>query len=127
MAFKYRMFNAPSAYTIDRAASLGLNWVIVHSMGTRGDLDGTDPNSGRRTDPFPIYFEDYPKVAEVRRTHDAVWIEPLKREVSALCDRAGALGLKVAFHFYEAALPRIFESEYPEICLLYTSPSPRDS
>ncbi|MCX7803667.1 MAG: hypothetical protein N3A38_00620 [Planctomycetota bacterium] len=123
MAFKYRMFNAPSPWTIERAASLGLNWVIVHSMGTRGDMDGRDPASGRRTDPFPIYFEDYPKVAEIRRNQDAVWIEPLRREVAALCDRAKSLGLKVAFHFYEIALPHVFESEYPEIVSVWRRPT----
>ena len=62
---KYRMFYAPSPYLIDRAATLGCNWVILHSLGIE-DLD-PDPVTGRPMDRQPIYFEDYPKVAAVRR------------------------------------------------------------
>ncbi|MFH1654177.1 MAG: hypothetical protein ABIE74_09000 [Pseudomonadota bacterium] len=131
MIHKYKMFNAPSSYTIECAASLGMNWVIVHSIGLSGqtiglpsfisyDLDMMNRKkigpSGQTTDiPYPIYFEDYPKVAEVRRYQDAVWIEPLKAEVTALCDQANRLGLKVAFHLYEPTIPLVFEQEYPEI------------
>ena len=58
MDYEYLMFNAPSARTIDRAADLGCNWVIVHSMGN----DRTHPGVEADEDLFPIYFEDYPKV-----------------------------------------------------------------
>jgi len=118
--FKYRMFNAPSAYTIDRAANLGLNWVIVHSAGIEEPIPHP---SGRSADMFPIYFEDYPKVATVRHHQDAVWLEPLRREVRALCDRAKRHGLKVAFHMYEPTLPHIFEREYPEIVKVWHRPT----
>ena len=93
MEFKYRMFNAPSAHTIDRAAELGCNWVIVHSAGI--EKTAIDPATGRETDTIPIYFEDYPKIAQARREQDGPWLEPIRREVSALCERARANGLKV--------------------------------
>ena len=80
MDFKYRMLNAPSAYTIDRAAEIGCNWVIVHSAGIERPV--RDPATGRDSDMFPIYFEDYPKVAQARQYQDAPWLEPLRREVT---------------------------------------------
>jgi len=113
MDFKYRMFNAPSAYTIDRAAGMGCNWAIVHSAGIEPPM--YDPATGREMDMFGIYFEDYPKVAEARHYQDAGWLEPLRRQVTALCDRAAGRGLKVAFHMYEPVLPHAFEREYPDL------------
>lgn len=121
MAFKYRMFNAPSSYTLEDAVRLGCNWAIVHSAGI--EAPATDPVSGRSTDMYPIYFEDYPKVAQIRHHEDAGWIEPLRRDVRALSDRAVALGLKVAFHMYEPVLPHVFESEYPEIVSFWRRPT----
>ena len=120
MSLTYRMFNAPSAHTIDRAAELGCNWVIVHSAGIEQPIPHP---SGRSMDMFPIYFQDYPKVAEVRRRQDAVWLEPLRRQVGALCERAAGLGLKVAFHMYEPVLPHVFEREYPEIVGIWKRPT----
>jgi len=120
MDLTYRMFNAPSPHTIDRAAELGCNWVIVHSAGIEQPIPHP---SGRSMDMFPIYFEDYPKVAEVRRRQDAVWLEPLRRQVAALCQRAAGSGLKVAFHMYEPVLPHIFEREYPEIVGIWKRPT----
>jgi len=121
MALTYRMFNAPSAYTIDLAKQLGCNWVIVHSAGIEPEM--RHPESGRLMDAFPIYFEDYPKVATVRHYQDAEWIEPMRREVYALCERARRHGLKVAFHMYEPVLPQIFEQEYPEIVGVWHRPT----
>ena len=114
---KYRMFNAPSAETIDRAANLEMNWAIVHSAGIEEGL--VDPATGRPRDMFPLYFDAYPKVAAVRRGLDAGWIEPMRREVRALCERADALGLNCAFHMYEPTLPHVFEREYPEIVSVF--------
>ena len=121
MEFKYRMFNAPSAQTIDRAAELGCNWVIVHSAGI--ERTAIDPGTGRETDTFPIYFEDYPKIAQARREQDGPWLEPIRREVSALCERARANGLKVAFHMYEPRLPDAFGREYPELVGVWKRPT----
>ena len=121
MTYKYRMFNAPSAATIDRASTLDCNWVIVHSAGIEEGL--VDPTSRRPMDMFPIYFEDYPKVAEFRRFQDAVWLEPLRREVRALCERAAGRGLKVAFHMYEPTLPHVFEREYPDVVGVWKRPT----
>jgi hypothetical protein len=121
MAFVYRMFNAPSGYTIDRAAGLGCNWVIVHSAGIERPMRHAP--SGREMDMFPIYFEDYPKVAEVRHFQDAVWLEPLREEVTALCRRAAGRGLKVAFHMYEPVLPHLFEREYPQVVGVWKRPT----
>ena len=121
MEFKYRMFNAPSAHTIDRAAELGCNWVIAHSAGI--EKVTIHPESGRETDMYPIWFEDYPKVAQVRRYRDAHWIDPMRREVAALCDRAHDRGLKVAFHMYEPVLPHLFEREYPELVGVWKRPT----
>lgn len=121
MAFKYRMFYATSPHLIDRAKTLGCNWVIVHSHGIEGEQP--HPESGRPMDMCPIYFEDYPKVAQVRHDNDEHWLEPLRCEVSSLCERAKRLGLKVAFHFYEPVLPFIFEREYPELVGVYKRPT----
>lgn len=121
MTCRYRMFNAPSPATIDRAKTLGCNWVIVHSSGIEEGL--VDPTSGRPMDMFPLYFEDYPKVAEFRRFQDAVWLEPLRREVRSLSERAAGHGLKVAFHMYEPTLPHVFEREYPEIVGVWKRPT----
>lgn len=121
MTFKYRMFNAPSPHTIDRAVDLGCNWVIVHSAGIEGPT--TDPATGRDTDMFPIYFEDYPKVAEARRYQDSGWLEPLRREVAALCKRTRRHGLKVALHMYEPVLPVAFTREYPELVGVWKRPT----
>ena len=121
MEFKYRMFNAPSAHTIDRAAELGCNWVIVHSAGDQ--RAAIDPGTGRETDTFPIYFEDYPKIAQARHEQDGPWLEPIRREVSTLCERARANGLKVAFHMYEPRLPDAFEREYPELVGVWKRPT----
>jgi len=119
--FKYLIFNAPSAATIDRAASLGCNWAIVHSAGIEEGL--VDAASGRPMDAFPLYFDDYPKVASYRRHHDSVWLEPLRHEVTALCERADSQGLAVAFHMYEPTLPHVFEREYPETVGVYRRPT----
>ncbi|HUV38777.1 MAG TPA: hypothetical protein VMY39_04145, partial [Planctomycetota bacterium] len=117
----YRMFNAPTPGTIDRAASLGCNWVIVHSAGIESGL--VDDDSGRPMDMFPIYFEDYGDVARYRHANDAVWLEPLRDEVTALCERANGHGLSVAFHMYEPTLPLVFEEMYPEIVGCWDRPT----
>jgi hypothetical protein len=119
--FKYRMFYAPSPCLIDRAAGLGCNWVLLHSAGIE-DLDPA-PRTGRPMDRMPIYFEDYPKVAQVRHHQDADWIEPLRQEVAALCDRAAGQGLKAAFHTYESVMPHVFEREYPELVTVWHRPT----
>ena len=72
---------------------------------------------------FPLYFNDYPKVATVRRLQDAGWIEPMRREVRALCERAEALGMSAAFHMYEPTLPHLFEREYPELVSVLKRPT----
>ena len=82
-----------------------------------------DPATRRETDVFPIYFESYPKVASIRHDQDAAWIEPLRREVAALCERAAGHGLKVAFHMYEPVLPLVFEQEYPDIVGTWQRPT----
>jgi len=121
MAMKYRMFNAPSAYTIDRAAELGCNWVIVHSAGI--EQTTRDEATGRPRDWFPVYFDEYPKIAGPRHDQDAPWLEPMRREVAALCDRAAGLGLKVAFHMYEPRLPDAFAREYPDLVGVWRRPT----
>jgi hypothetical protein len=118
---KYRMFNASSSYLIDRAAALDCNWVIAHSFGIEEPF--TDPRTGRQADMYPIYFEDYPKVAQVRHYQEAGWLEPLRRTVRALCERAAGNGLKVAFHSYEPVLPHIFEREYPDLVGVWKRPT----
>ena len=111
------MFNAPTMGTIERAKSLGCNWAIVHSAGIEEGL--TDPASGRPMDMFPIYFEDYPKVAEYRHQKDAVWLEPLRADVRGLCEKADQCQLDVAFHMYEPTLPHVFEEKYPDLVGIY--------
>ena len=68
MSVKYRIHNAPSAYALDQAARIGSNMAIVYSVGPCSHLTfERDPVSGRTMDEFPIYFDDYPKIAELRR------------------------------------------------------------
>lgn len=121
MTCKYRILNAPSANTIDWAGRIGCNWVIAHSAGI--EYEARHPKTGRELDAFPIYFEDYPKVAQARHYQDSVWIEPMRRETVALCSRAVDQGLKVAWHMYEPSLPWIFEREYPEIVSTWNRPT----
>ena len=121
MAFKYRMFNAPSARTIDQAARLGCNWAIVHSHGIESPV--IDPQTGRERDMLPIYFQAYPKVAEARRRHDGEWIDSLRRQVLDLCDRAAGAGLNPAMHLYEPVLPWEFERKYPQLVGTWSRPT----
>lgn len=120
----FRMSNAPNSHTIEQAARMGMNWVIVHSVGpcSHWRIDH-DPVSGRAMDESPQYFDDYPKVAEQRRRADHVWIEPLKRRINSFIDRADDLGMRSAFHFYEPMIPWVFEREYPELVTIYKRPT----
>ena len=116
MNVKYRIHNAPTPAAIEQAARLGMNWAIVHSVGPCGDFTTPpDPITGRMTDEFPQYFDDYPRMATIRRSLDAAWLEPFRRKIGAMCDQAASHGIRPAFHFYEPMLPLVFETEYPEI------------
>ena len=110
--FEYLMFNAPSSKTIKIAASLGCNWVIIHSAGIE---------SGFKF--FPIYFEDYPKVAQIRHFQQGERIEFLRKEIKNLSEYAKSLKLKVAFHMYEPIFPSEFETEYPELVGVWKRPT----
>jgi hypothetical protein len=103
---KYRIHNAPSFYALEQAARVGSNMAIVYSIGPCSSLTfDRDPATGRCMDEFPIYFDDYPKVAELRRSADAAWLAPLRRHLHAMCDRAVERGMKPIFHLYEPMLP----------------------
>jgi len=122
--FKYRIHYAPSSRALEQAARVGSNMAVVYSVGPCSHLwFARDPVSGREMDEFPIYFDDYPKVAAVRRNADAVWIEPLRRRIGALCDRALELGMKPVLHFYEPMLPLAFEREYPDLVGTFKRPT----
>ena len=116
MSLKYRIHNAPTTHAIEQAARIGSNMVIVHSVGPCSSLHfDRDPIHGRHMDEFPQYYDDYPKVAELRHSADSVWLEPLRKEIRSLCERACSLGMKPVFHLYEPQLPLVFEREYPEL------------
>ena len=120
MTFKYRIHNAPSPASLEQAARVGSNYAIVYSLGPCSHLTfHRDPVSGRTMDEFPIYFDDYPKVAALRRSADSAWLEPLRRHIHAMCDRAVELGLRPVFHLYEPMLPLVFEREHPELVGVY--------
>ena len=120
MDAKYRIHNAPTTHALEQGARIGSNMAIVHSVGPCSHLRFDPcPETGRYMDEFPIYFDDYPKVATLRRSADAGWIEPLKRELHALCKRSLDLGMKPVFHFYEPQLPLVFEREYPDLVGLW--------
>lgn len=121
MAFSYRIFNAPSPFTIDRAAEMGFTHAIVHSAGNENQQASLP--GGPDSDLTPLYFEDYPKVAEVRHGQCAGWIEPLRHRVQALCDRAVSQGMEVVFHMYEPMLPEVFHREYPELVRHWRRPT----
>jgi hypothetical protein len=122
--FKYRIHNAPSFYSLDQAARVGSNLAIVYSLGPCSHLSFEKcPVSGRLMDEFPIYFDDYPKVAAIRHSADAAWLEPLRRHIHAMCDRAVELGMKPVFHLYEPMLPLAFEREYPELVGVFKRPT----
>lgn len=137
-AFKYRLLYTPSRWGIEKAAELGMNWAIVHSVGlcdeaalraAQGAANGlsrfiqkpefSHVAADRDRDNFPIYFEDYPEVAGPRHALDADWLEPLREEVTVLCDLAQSKGLQVAFHTYEPMFPLAFESAYPDLVGVY--------
>lgn len=120
MARKYRIHNAPNPPSLEQAARIGSNMAIVYSIGPCSHLRfDRDPVNGRLMDEFPIYFEDYPKISELRHSADAVWLEPLRQHVNSMCDRSTALGMTPAFHLYEPQLPLAFEQEYPETVGVY--------
>ncbi len=123
MDFEYKIFCAPSPWTIDKAAELGFNAVIVHSCGLTGEYHMRDPATGAERDMYPIYFDAYPRVAKLRHTRDKVWLEELRKEVTALCLRAHDQGLKVVFHVYEPTLPMTFEKEYPDLFPVWRRPT----
>ena len=80
MDAKYMIHNAPTTHALEQGARIGSNMAIVHSVGPCSHLRFDPcPETGRYMDEFPIYFDDYPKVATLRRSADAAWLEPLKR------------------------------------------------
>lgn len=114
--FKYRIHYAPSPPALEQAARVGSNMAVIHSVGPCSHLwFAKDPETGRDMDEFPIYFDAWPKVATIRRSADAGWIEALRRQIQALCDRCATLGMKPVMHLYEPMLPLAFEREYPEV------------
>jgi hypothetical protein len=116
MSFKYRIHYAPSAASLEQAARVGSNMAVIYSVGPCSHLwFARDPETGREMDEFPIYFEDYPKVAAIRHQSDGIWIEALRRHIRAMSARALELGMKPVIHFYEPMLPLVFELEYPEL------------
>ena len=116
MALKYRIHNAPSPFALEQAQRLDSSHAIIYSIGPCSHLTfNRDPASGRYMDEFPVYFDDYPKIAGLRHSADASWLEPLRGHIRAMCDRADELGIKPVFHLYEPMLPLAFEREYPEI------------
>jgi hypothetical protein len=122
--FKYRIHNAPSFYSLEQAARVGSNLAIIYSIGPCSHLSmEKDPATGRLMDEFPIYFDDYPKIAEVRHASDASWLEPLRRHIRVMCDRAEELGMKPVLHLYEPMLPLAFECEYPELVGVFKRPT----
>ncbi|MBN1808048.1 MAG: hypothetical protein JW909_03205 [Planctomycetes bacterium] len=124
MAFKYRIHNAPSSYALEQGARVGSNMAIVYSIGPCSHLSfDRDPVTGRFMDEFPIYFEDYPKIAELRRSADSSWLEPLRGHLHAMCRRSLELGMKPLFHLYEPMLPLAFEREYPELVGTFKRPT----
>jgi len=124
MKFKYRIHNAPTTFALEQAARVGSNLAIVYSVGPCSNLSfDRDPVTGRFMDEFPIYFDDYPKVAAIRRCADASWLEPLRRHIHAMCDRAVELGMKPVFHLYEPMLPLAFEREYPDLVGVFKRPT----
>ena len=124
MNAKYRIHNAASAYALEQAARVGSNMAIVYSVGPCSHLTfDRDPVTGRYMDEFPIYFDDYPKIAELRRSADAAWLEPLRRHIHAMCDRAVELGIKPVLHLYEPMLPLAFEREYPKLVGVFKRPT----
>jgi len=88
--------------------------------GHRGGL--VDEASGRPRDMFPLYFDDYPKVAQVRRLQDAGGSSRCAARC-APCASGRGTGLKCAFHMYEPTLPHVFEREYPELVSVLKRPT----
>jgi len=124
MDVKYRIHNAPTPHALEQGARIGSNMAIVHSVGPCSFLRFDPcPLTGRDMDEFPIYFDAYPKVAALRRSADAAWLEPLRREIHALCRRSLDLGMKPVLHFYEPQLPLAFEREYPELVTVWRRPT----
>jgi hypothetical protein len=124
MALKYRIHNAPSSFALEQAKKLDSSHAIVFSIGPCSHLTfDTDPITGRYMDEFPIYFDDYPKISEIRHSADVHWLEPLRGHIRAMCDRAETLGIKPVFHLYEPQLPLAFEREYPETVGVFKRPT----
>ena len=97
MALKYKIHNAPSTFALEQAKRLDSTHAIVFSIGPCSHLSfETCPVTGRQMDEFPQYFDDYPKIAELRHSADAAWLEPLRSHIRAMCDRAEALGIRPA-------------------------------
>lgn len=124
MEFTYRIHNAPSPNALEQGARVGSNMAIVYSVGPCSSLTfDRDPVTGRCMDEFPVYFDDYPRVATLRRSADVSWLEPLRRHLRAMCDRSVDLGMTPVFHLYEPMLPLAFEREYPELVGVFKRPT----
>ena len=117
---KYRIHNAPNPAALKQAQRVGSNMAIIYSIGPCSHLRfDKDPVNGRLMDEFPIFFDEYPKIAELRHSSDAVWLDPFRRHLTAMCDQSLALGMTPVFHLYEPQLPLAFETEYPDLVGVY--------
>ncbi|HHN46288.1 MAG TPA: hypothetical protein ENN09_02500 [Planctomycetes bacterium] len=124
MAVKYRIHNAPSPFALEQGRRIGASHAIIYSIGPCSSLTfHRDPVTGRYMDEFPQYFDDYPKVSELRHSADASWLEPLRGHIRAMCSRAETLGIKPVFHLYEPMLPLAFEREYPDLVGVFKRPT----
>ena len=109
--FPIRMLYAITPQAREKAAAMGCNWALVHTLGHKRhrSLDNPLPH-----DDLPLYFESDPAVAALRKKNRN-GIEFEKRILRESIEHARRLGLKTMIHSYEVSLPPELQSVYPSL------------
>lgn len=109
--FPIRMLYATTPQTREKAAQMGCNWALVHTMGHKAHRSNENP---RPNDDLPIYFTSVPQVAALRRAKRK-GIEFEKRILCESVDHAHKLGMKAMIHSYEVSIPPECKNIYPSM------------
>lgn len=110
-AFPIRMLYAITPQAREKAARMGCNWVLVHSLGHKAHRSNENP---RPNDDLPIRYAADPRIAALRRgKRRAIAFE--QRILRESVDHVHALGLRAMIHSYEVSIPPEFRTVYPSL------------
>lgn len=109
--FPVRMLYAVTPQAREKAAQMGCNWALVHTMGHKAHRSNENPLPN---DDLPLYLASDPRVAALRR-EKRKFIEFEKRVLRESVEHARSLGLKTMIHSYEFSLPPECRNVYPSL------------